>query len=411
MELFQTLTVEEARECLRQHLKWKQSGDKVSLDKAYGLYLLKDVLAQEDIPSFDRSTMDGFAVHASDTFGASVTLPAYLEMAGETRMGQGAVGILETGKAWAIPTGGMLPSGADAVVMLEYTEELDERTIGITRPVAPGENVVSRGEDVSKESLVLRSGHRLRPQDLGLLAALGITTVEVRTPLKVGIISTGDEVVDIKSTPRPGQMRDVNSYTLYGLVIESGGMPTLYGVIPDDFSALQGLMVKALEENDLVLISGGSSVGARDVAKGVITSFGKPGILFHGISIRPGKPAIGAVVEGKPVFGLPGHPVSAMVVFDLLVKPLIKYNCYPDEKEGNLEFPLRAYLTRNVRSAAGREDYLRVKLSDRDGRLYAEPVLGKSGLIATMVRADGMVRIQASREGIEAGEEVEVKVF
>jgi len=411
MELFQTLTVEEARECLKQHLKWRQEGEKVFLHEAYGRYLLKDVLAPEDIPSFDRSTMDGFAVRAGDTFGASVSLPAYMEVAGETLMGQDAAGFLETGKAWAIPTGGMLPSGADAVVMLEYTEDLNEYTIGITRPVAPGENVVRRGEDVSNGSLVLRSGHRLRPQDIGLLAALGIAAVEVRNPIRAGIISTGDEVVDIKETPQPGQVRDVNSYTLYGLVIENGGLPILYGVVPDEFTALQGLMIKALEENDLVLISGGSSVGARDVARGVIASLGKPGVLFHGISIRPGKPTIGAVVEGKPVFGLPGHPVSAMVVFDLLVKPLIKYNCYPDEKGNNLEFPLRAYLTRNVRSAAGREDYIRVKLSEKERRLYAEPVLGKSGLIATMVKADGLAKIPASREGIEAGEEVEVKVF
>jgi molybdopterin molybdotransferase len=411
MELFQTLTVEEARESLKQHLKWKQGGEEVSLNKAYGRYLLKDILTTEDIPSFDRSIMDGFAVHAGDTFGASVSLPAYLEVAGETLMGQYAAGFLETGKAWAIPTGGMLPSGADAVVMLEYTEELNENTIGITRPVAPGENVVRRGEDVSKGSLILRSGHRLRPQDLGLLAALGIIRVEVRTPVRVGIISTGDEIVGIKETPQPGQVRDVNSYTLYGLVMESGGMPVLYGVIPDDFSALQGVTMKALDENDMVLVSGGSSVGTRDVARGVIASLGEPGVLFHGISIRPGKPTIGAVVEGKPVFGLPGHPVSAMVVFDLLVKPLIKYNCYPDEKGNNLEFPLRAYLTRNVRSAAGREDYIRVKLSERDRRLYAEPVLGKSGLIATMVKSDGLAKIPASREGIEAGEEIEVKVF
>ena len=411
MELFQTITVEDARKCLMQHLKWKQDGEKVFLDEAYGRYLLKDVLAPEDIPSFDRSTMDGFAVRAGDTFGASVSLPAYLKMAGEILMGQETIGFLKTGEVWAIPTGGMLPSGADAVVMLEYTEELNEYTIGITRPVAPGENVVRRGEDVSKGSLVFRSGHRLRPQDIGLLAALGMAAVEVRNPIRAGIISTGDEVVDANETPQPGQVRDVNSYTLYSLVMESGGLPILYGVVPDDFTALHDLMMKALDENDLVLVSGGSSVGARDVARGVIASLGKPGVLFHGISIRPGKPTIGAVVKGKPVFGLPGHPVSAMVVFDLLVKPLIKYNCYPDEKGNNLEFPLRAYLTRNVRSAAGREDYIRVKLSEKDRRLCAEPVLGKSGLIATMVKADGLAKIPASREGIEAGEEVEVKVF
>ncbi|MFH1624568.1 MAG: molybdopterin molybdotransferase MoeA, partial [Pseudomonadota bacterium] len=276
MELFQTLTVEEARECLNRHLKRKQDGEEVLLEEAYGRYLLRDVLAPEDLPSFDRSTMDGFAVHASDTFGASASLPAYLEVAGEVLMGQGTTGLLEKGKALAIPTGGMLPLGADAVVMLEHTEDLDGYTTGITRPVAPGENVVRRGEDVSKGSLILRSGQRLRAQDLGLLAALGIARVDVRTPVRAGIISTGDEVVGIEETPRSGQVRDVNSYTLYGLVMESGGRPIIYGVVPDDFASLKGLMMKALEESDLVLVSGGSSVGGRDVAREVIASLGDP---------------------------------------------------------------------------------------------------------------------------------------
>jgi len=303
----------------------------------------------------------------------------------------------------------MLPAGADAVVMVEHTEELDEKTIGVTRPVAPGENVVRRGEDVPAGSVVLPAGHRLRPQDLGILAAAGVVAVEVRRPLKVGIISTGDEVVSPEEKPAPGQVRDINSYTLYGAVAGCGGEPRLYGIVRDDFQRLQERLARALAENDMVLLSGGSSVGTRDVAARVIDSLGRPGVLFHGISLKPGKPSVGAVVNGKPVFGLPGHPASALVIFELLVAPLISSYTYPREKFR--EFPLKARITRNLRSAAGREDFVRVKLHLQDGELHAEPVLGKSGLITTMVRADGLARIPAGKEGVEAGEWVEVKLF
>jgi molybdopterin molybdotransferase len=408
-ELFQAVTIQEARELILKHVSFPLEGEKVSLLSALNRCLLHDVVAADDVPGFDRSTMDGFAVRAKDTFGASEGLPAYLEVAGEVLMGVAPEGELKPGQAWRIATGGMLPAGADAVVMVEHTEELDEKTIGVTRPVAPGENVVRRGEDVPAGSVVLPAGHRLRPQDLGILAAAGVVAVEVRRPLKVGIISTGDEVVSPEEKPAPGQVRDINSYTLYGAVAGCGGEPRLYGIVRDDFQRLQERLARALAENDMVLLSGGSSVGTRDVAARVIESLGRPGILFHGISLKPGKPSVGAVVNGKPVFGLPGHPASALVIFELLVAPLISSYTYPREKFW--EFPLKARITRNLRSAAGREDFVRVKLRLQDGELHADPVLGKSGLIITMVRADGLARIPAGKEGVEAGEWVEVKLF
>jgi molybdopterin molybdotransferase len=316
------------------------------------------------------------------------------------------------GQAWRIATGGMLPPGADAVVMVEYTEELDGRTIGVTRPVAPGENVVRRGEDIAAGEVALPAGHLIRPQDLGLLSAVGVSEVEVAMPVKTGIISTGDELVDTRETPLPGQVRDINSYALYGAVGACGGEPRLYGIVRDKYEELRDTLERALRGNDLVLLSGGSSVGARDVASKVIDSMGEPGVLFHGISIKPGKPAVGAVVGGKPVFGLPGHPASAMVVFELLVAPLVRSWGYPaGGDEAWMEFPLRARITRNLRSAAGREDFIRVRLFSREGQLYADPVLGKSGLITTMVKAGGLARIPSGKEGVEAGETVEVKLF
>ncbi|RJR34791.1 MAG: molybdopterin molybdenumtransferase MoeA [Deltaproteobacteria bacterium] len=408
MELFKAVSVREAREMLGSYSGKGQPREEVPLLESLGRRLAEDIRAVDNVPGFDRSTMDGFAVRAQDTYGASDGLPAYLEIAGEVLMGREAEGGTAAGRAWRIATGGMLPPGADAVVMVEYTEELDGLNIGVTRPVAPGENVIRRGEDVAADTVILRAGHCIRPQDLGLLAAAGVSRAAVFSPARVAIISTGDELVAPDAAPRPGQVRDINTYTLYGAVVAAGGRPGLYGIVRDDFAELKSVLERALDENDMALVSGGSSVGARDVAAGVINTLGKPGVLFHGIAVKPGKPTVGAVVGSKPVFGLPGHPASALVVFELLVAPLLRAGRYP---QNELEFPLRARLTRNVRSAAGREDYVRVRLGVRDGELVAEPVPGKSGLITTVAYADGLARIPAGKEGVEAGEAVAVKLF
>lgn len=411
-ELFNVLTVEEARAVISLHLPGRRPGEKVPVLKSLGRRLAADVRAVDDVPNFDRSTMDGFAVRAKDTYGATESMPSYVDIAGEVMIGRKPAGEVRTGQAYRIPTGGMLPSGADAVVMVEYTEELDSRTIGVTRPVAPGENVVRRGEDIAAGETALPAGHLIRPQDLGLLSSIGVTEVEAAFVLKVGIISTGDELVDPGESPSPGQVRDINSHTLYGAVAANGGEPRLYGIIDDNYDHLENALKLALQENHMVLLSGGSSVGPRDVASKVINAAGEPGVLFHGISVSPGKPTVGAVLGEKPVFGLPGHPTSAMVIFDLMVAPLLRVGRYPAGGiEAAMEFPLKAVITRNLRSAAGREDFIRVRLSYQDGRFLAEPVLGKSGLISTMVKADGLAHIPAGKEGVEAGEIVEVKLF
>ncbi|MFZ5590923.1 MAG: molybdopterin molybdotransferase MoeA, partial [Bacillota bacterium] len=278
------------------------------------------------------------------------------------------------------------------------------------RPVAPGENVVQRGEDMAAGQVVLEPGRSLRPQELGLLAALGLGRVPVLARPRVGIVSTGDEVVPPETMPAPGQVRDINSYALAGQVEQAGGQAQLYGIVRDSAAALQEVLEKALSECELVLLSGGSSVGTRDVSAAVLERLGRPGVLFHGLAIKPGKPTIGAVVEGKAVFGLPGHPVSAMVVFLLLVEPLLRRGRYPQtETERQAEFPLPAEITRNMRSAAGREDFIRVRLDYQQGRWLAHPVLGKSGLISTMVQADALAWIAAAREGVVAGETVPVR--
>ncbi|KJR99950.1 MAG: molybdenum cofactor biosynthesis protein [Peptococcaceae bacterium BRH_c4a] len=412
MELFKALTVLESCREIARHMIIPRRSKTVPLRDSLGYRLFEDTLSADDVPGFNRSTMDGFAVRARDTFGASESLPAYLDIAGEVFMGKDVFGAAGPGKAWRIPTGGMLPQGCDAVVMVEYTEELDQRTIGVTRPVAPGENIVRRGEDISTGELTVARGRVIRPQEMGALAAAGITSVKVEDPLSIAIISTGDEVVDAEKTPGPGQVRDINSYSLFGMAARVGAAPRLCGIIGDDYRRLKEAMESVITESDVIILSGGSSVGTRDVSARVIESLGNPGILFHGISVKPGKPTIGAVVAGKPVFGLPGHPVSAMVVFILMVEPLIRLGRYPDSEDEFLkDFPVTAAITRNLRSAAGREDFVRVSLRHQDGKVLADPVLGKSGLIATMANADGLARIPHSLEGIEAGDMVRIKLI
>jgi len=416
-ELFEALTVEQAREALAKYIKWDHEHLKVDLLDALGKLLAAEVAAHEDIPGFDRSTVDGYAIRASDSFGASEGLPAYFEIAGEVLMGEKATEKeVKLGQAWKIPTGGMLPPGADAVVMIEYTDKIDETMLEVIRPVAPWENVVMRAEDIACGAVVLESGKILKPQDIGVLAALGKTEAEVFPPLKVGVVSSGDEVVAPSVIPGPGQVRDINSYTICAQVLEDGGLPKMYGIVKDNFDELLRVMLQAHRENDLVLVSGGSSVGTRDVALSVINAMGKPGVIFHGLSLKPGKPAIGAVINGKPVIGLPGHPTSAMVVYNLMVNPLVSRRSYKfTDADLIYDFPVRARLTRNIRSAPGREEYIRVRLTSGGSAdtesIKAEPVLGKSGLISTMVKSHGLAKIALESEGKEAGEVVEVKLY
>ncbi len=410
-ELFKLTSVSEAWKAFRDNISLNgPAEEQVPVLDSLGRVLSRDIVSGVDVPGFTRSTMDGYAVRAADTFGASEAMPAMLEVSGEVMMGEEAGSCLEPGHAVKISTGGMLPEGADAVVMVEYTEELDSQTILVVRPVAPGENVVQKGEDISEGQVLVKVGTVIRPQEMGALAGIGITSCNVvRRPL-VGILSTGDEVVAPDREPGPGQIRDINSYAISGLVAEAGGQAVNYGIIRDDFTRLEETVKKAVAETDIVVVSGGSSVGTRDVTSRVLDSIGKPGVLVHGVSVKPGKPTILGVVNNKPVLGLPGHPASAMVLADIFLVPLVRAMLglgftSPERRT------VRAVIGRNMASTSGRLDYIRVALKGESGELRAEPVLGKSGLITTMVKADGVVIIPMAKEGIEAGEEIEVILF
>jgi molybdopterin molybdotransferase len=371
--------------------------------------LLNDVIAPTPLPPFARTTVDGFAVRAADTFGASPGLPVYLTVAGEVLMGTDTDLKVGEGQAVLIHTGGMLPTGADAVVMVEDTQSLSELELEVLKPVAAGQNVLQMGEDVQPGEVVIQGGTRIRAQEIGGLMALGFTEVEVAEIPRVAILSTGDEVVPPAEEPEPGQVRDINSYTLSALVERAGGKPVRYGIIPDNAEDLETIAKQAHAEHHIVLITAGSSVSERDITADVIAKLGEPGILVHGIALRPGKPTILSLCGDVPVVGLPGNPVSAVVVAGLFVTPAIR-------KLQSFRGPewvstINASLQTNVSSSAGREDWLPCRLVVTPDGLEAEPVFGRSNLIFTLVRADGLVRIPAASTGIDSGERVEVRLF
>jgi len=387
-------------------------GERIPSVKARARVLAEDLHSAVDLPHFHRAAMDGYAVKAKDTFGASQSLPAYLKLAGVVEMGKEAIQSLATGEAMRISTGGMMPPETDAVVMVEYTEEVAGPLVEIHRGASPWQNVIQIGDDIKKGEMVFPRGRRLRAHDLGALTGVGISSISVFKRPRVALISTGDEIVDADTEPLPGQVRNINQHSLAGLIEEVGGELKDWGVIRDDRGELTKAIGAALEWGDVVLLSGGSSMGAKDIALETILSFPDSEFIFHGISIAPGKPTIFAKACGKPILGLPGYPVSALVIFDLFAAPLIRrLGGEGVETLQSFTRSVRATLKTNIASQIGREDYVRVTLERESDRVIATPLPSKSGAIFTLVKADGMVRIEMNQDGLEQGEEVEVILF
>ena len=386
--------------------------ERVPTVRARGRVLAEDLYSAVDLPHFHRAAMDGYAVKAKDTFGASQSLPAYLKLAGVMEMGKEATRPVATGEAIRISTGGMMPPESDAVVMVEYADEVEGGLVEIHRGVSPWQNVIQIGDDIKKGEMVFQRGRRLRAHDLGALTGIGISSVPVYRQPGIALISTGDEIVDADTDPLPGQVRNINQHSLAGLIEECGGELKDWGVVRDDKDQLTKAIGEALEWGDLVLLSGGSSMGAKDIALETILSFADSEFVFHGISISPGKPTIFAKACGKPILGLPGYPVSALVIFDLFAGPLIRRLAGQDtETVTQFTKTVQATLKTNISSQVGREDYVRVTLERDADRLLAIPLPTKSGAIFTLVKADGMVRIDLNQDGLEPGEEVEVILF
>lgn len=394
----------------------------VKLDQSLGRVCAENIKAKENIPPFSRSTVDGFAVKAKDSAGASATLPTYFEVIGEVEMGEQTKLKLKTGEAVAIPTGGMLPEAADAVLMVEYTDYLADNTIETTRAVAAGENVVLKGEDIAKGEELFKSRHRIRPRDIGAMAGLGITEISVYDKPEIAVISTGDELAAPGEEVGPGQIKDINSYSISSLLNSYGVLTRKVGIVEDEFNLLKKSVEKNLDA-DLVLISGGSSVGIKDMTINILNSIGEPGVLLHGLSIKPGKPTILAVINGTPVIGLPGHPASAWTVTRVLLKPVIQFLLgeikadeigRTDKKSNNnkFDFSFEAELTRNIGSDKGREEYIPVRLfKNEENKLMAEPIVGKSSLITTLVEGDALIKINTYEEGKNKGDKVKAELI
>jgi len=404
--------VDEALAILLSHLGTAEPPTEiVPLTSALDRITAEPIISPEDLPAHARSTMDGYAVQAVDTFGATESMPGYLQIVGEVAMGDQPTLEIKRGDCARIATGGLLPSGTDAVIMLEHTVPIDETMIEVVKAVGVGTNLIAPGEDIGKGSQALPAGHRLRPQDLGLLAGLGIDRVGVYRRLSVGVLSTGDEIVPYTDTPPPGKIRDINGITLSGLIERAGARATLYGIVFDRKDRFFPAVEKAVHENDIVLFSGGSSVGVRDLGEQAIASLGNPGILVHGVALKPGKPIIIGLTGTTPIFGLPGHPVSAMVCFEFFVEPTIRHLSGLRVRETLPRPVITARLGRNINSAPGRRDLIRVQLSRKGTGWIADPVLGKSGAITTLSHAHGSFLIDEDSQGLTKDTEVKVTLY
>ncbi|MBG0791092.1 MAG: molybdopterin molybdotransferase MoeA [Desulfovibrionaceae bacterium] len=387
------------------------------LSLALNRVLADDLIAPHDWPLLDRSCMDGYAVNARDVFGAGESNPGYLECVAALPIDRLPDISLKPGECARIATGGILPDGADGVVMVEHTHAMEDDdtggTIEIRRSAAPGENVMQRGEDAREGKVALAKGTVMRPQEIGLAAALGFETMKLARRPRVGILSTGDELIPTHQTPVPGQVRDVNTHSLAALVEQAGGVPVPYGIVKDDLEHLSDALGTAIRDNDLVLLSGGSSIGVRDLTVQTIEAMNGAEILAHGVAISPGKPTILGRVGTKPVLGLPGQVTSALVVMHVLILPLIRHLQGDGLAFDRTVRTLRkAELARNLPSKPGREDYVRIRLEEREGQPpLAHPVLGKSGLLRTIVQAHGLACIPAESEGFYGNDLIDVWII
>jgi len=398
-------TPDEVFSTLKEEFSSVLSSESVPLYAACGRVLYEDILSKEFVPGFNRSTVDGYAVVSSDTFGCSDALPALLTLSGEVFMGKAADSTVDMGCCVAVPTGGEVPKGADAVVMIEYSEDYGDGTIGIGKPAAPGMNMIFKGDDVKPGEILLKKGHLLTAADIGALAALGVTHVPVCKKPVVGIISTGNELVDISESPSMGQIRNVNSVMLTALLGELGAQPVDYGILKDEEDLLFAAIRQAMNECDVVLISGGSSVGTKDATCRVIEDLGS--ILFHGIAIKPGKPTIFGKVGTQPVIGLPGNPVAAFFVTHVFVRALLEHLMGMSTEH----YTVPAVLTESVGANHGRTQYNGVFLERKDGVLYARPIRSKSGLITSLAASSGYFVIPRDCEGMGTGEIIDIHTY
>lgn len=405
------LSFEEAKRTLEQSFAPKPKGtERISLAEAHNRVLAEDIVSPMDVPPFDRSTVDGYAVQAPDTFGAEEDKPVKLKLSGRVNVGEAPRVTVKKGAVAEVVTGAPLPRGADAVVMLEYAVQ-ERGSVLIHRPVSNGENIMKAGSDIHKGETVLKKGQMLSSREIGVLAALGLAEVDVYKRPRVAVLSTGGEVVEAGKKLGAGKVYDVNAHTLSAAVLECGGEPLNLGIIEDEKDRLEDALQMALRLADVVVSSGGVSVGPKDLMPSVLRGLGEPGVIVCGVTVKPGKPLTFALVDGKPIFSLPGHPTSALLMFYLFVRPVLT------RMVGKLDedelFTVDAVAGEKMFQARGRRTFVMVNLAvGGSGELRAFPVpLGLSGAITTLAKADGFVEIPEGQQFVDAGEAVTVNLF
>lgn len=373
----------------------------VPLVSALNRVLAEDIIAEVNLPRFDRSAVDGYAVMAEDTVGATQFKPKTLQLTDRD-----VIRDKQTKQVW---TGIPIPKGANAVVMLEDTKRIRVE-IEVWSPVTPGENVSKRGEDIRKGEVAASAGMRLRPQHLGLIAALAVSKVNVFEKLQIGILATGNELVELGGKLRENQIFEVNKLVLSSLCSELGADAIDLGIARDDVDEIFEKLKLGLEKADAIITSGGTSVGSSDLVPDAVSKIGKPGVLVHGVAMRPAMPTALAIVDGKPVLILPGNPVAAMVGFEVFGRPLIFRML--GLRQAECRFAVQAKMTRKVATTLGRKNFVRVSVFQHNHKLFAEPVSARgSSMISTMTRANGYVVVPENREGLEEGESVSVQMF
>ncbi|MFT5872708.1 MAG: molybdopterin molybdotransferase [Clostridium sp.] len=411
MDLFNVVSVDEAKQIINKSFAYELGCEKVNILQGTSRICFQDIKAECNIPEFKRSTVDGYAVNSRDVYGASEAMPSMLELKGEVFMGKVPPTDINVGECMYVPTGGMLPKSADSVVMIEYSHIMDDyshgmdgNTVMIYSPVAMGENVIQVGEDINIQDIVVKKGDKLRPYEIGVLASIGISEVTVYKRPRVAIISTGDEVVPCESKPGIGEVRDINTNLIWSLLLEDGIQPVSYGIIKDEYDDLKNTVDRAFNECDMVLISGGSSVGKKDQTLKVIASYSDGEVLVHGIAVKPGKPTIIGKHKEKIIFGLPGHPLACSIIY----KTLVKNYLYSLMSHSQKIYGTNALMSINYHKAKGREEYLPVEIETIENNLVAKPVFGKSGLISVFSKAWGYIVIEKNVEGLKEGQIVEV---
>lgn len=408
MDFFNVLSVEETNLIIEDLASiYVIETESIHLNESVHRIVSQNIYTNCNLPEFNRSTVDGYAVRSDDIIGASESIPSFLECVYNVEIGKTVDIILKSGQAIYVPTGGMVPEGADGVVMIEYSEKLDDKMILIHKPVAPGENISFIGDDIKEGELAIEKGKKLSPYDIGLLAGIGVSTVQVYKKPKIAILSTGDEIIDIDEEKKMGKIRDINGYAIKALISSIGGEVVKHEIVKDDFDKLKSTIDTMVKKSDIVLISGGSSVGTRDYTKRIIESFEGGKIFVHGVSVKPGKPTIIGQIDGKAIFGLPGHPASALMIFNIFVKSY--FEKILNKKQEALS--INATITKNVHSAPGKETYQMVELVKKENEWLAIPIYAKSGMVTLLSKSSGYVRITDEKEGIVKGDVVKVNLL